>query len=113
MADKKDGKPRVGRPPEWEWPRIDATPEELARAILTQPPRKPHEWPYMQERAAKRQLNEQEHTPRPPRPAPTKTEKAAPSEPPPPETRTETPKPSEQPPPPLIPDKRPGRTSEE
>ena len=48
VATQRTKRP-VGRPPEWKLPEIDATPEELARAILTQPPRQPHEWPYMQE----------------------------------------------------------------
>ena len=51
MAKKKQPKRPVGRPPEWELPSIEATPEELARAIMTQPPRKPNDWPYMQEQA--------------------------------------------------------------
>ena len=48
---KKKGR---GRKPTWELPQIDATPEELARAILFTPPRKPHEWPYVQEEAARK-----------------------------------------------------------
>ena len=35
---KKKGR---GRKPQWELPQIDATPEQLARAILTQPPPPP------------------------------------------------------------------------
>ena len=35
-----------GRPTEKEWPeRIDATPEEIARRVLSVPP--PKEWKYM------------------------------------------------------------------
>ncbi len=47
-------KKQRGRKPQWELPQIDATPEELARAILTQPPRKPEDWPYMQEEAERK-----------------------------------------------------------
>ena len=32
------------------FPRIDATPEQLAKALLQMPPRKPEDWEYMRER---------------------------------------------------------------
>ena len=37
MADKKDGKPRIGRPPE-PLPKLNTTPEKLAKFLLQQRP---------------------------------------------------------------------------
>ena len=57
MATKK--KPR-GRPPEIVWPEpIDASPEDIARAVLQVPHKK--EWRFMKEAKAqpKQQLEEQ------------------------------------------------------
>lgn len=34
------------------FPRIEATPEQLAKALLSTPPRKREEWDYMQGREA-------------------------------------------------------------
>ena len=43
MSDRKRGR---GRPPEKDWPeRINATPEEIARKVLSVPP--PEEWEYL------------------------------------------------------------------
>ena len=48
MAGRK--RKRRGRPPKYTMPpMIDATPEEVARAVLNTPPRKPDEWRFMQE----------------------------------------------------------------
>ena len=44
----KKGKKRRGRPVVKEWPeRIPDTPENIARAVLTTPPKKDNEWEYM------------------------------------------------------------------
>ena len=37
MADKKDGKPRIGRPPK-PLPELNTTPEKLAKELLKQRP---------------------------------------------------------------------------
>ena len=47
MPNKSQSKKR-GRP-ETRWVKIDATPEEVAKAILSTPPKKPHEWKFMQD----------------------------------------------------------------
>lgn len=39
-----------GRPVEREWPEpIPDTPENIAKAVLSTPPKKPDEWRYLQE----------------------------------------------------------------
>ena len=44
----KNSKKVRGRPPVNEWPeQIPDTPENVARAILTTPPKKDDEWEYM------------------------------------------------------------------
>ena len=54
----KETKRKPGRPEEKVWPEpIDATPEEVARAILNTPPKKAGEWKFLREhreRQAKR-----------------------------------------------------------
>lgn len=46
MSDRR----KRGRPQEREWPKpIDAEPEDIARAVLSTPPKKRDEWRYLQE----------------------------------------------------------------
>lgn len=46
-----DDKKPVGRPPRPLPPPIDDSPENIARAILNTPPKKPDEWRYLQDEA--------------------------------------------------------------
>ena len=42
-------KRKRGRPQEREWPEpIDDTPENIARAVLSTPPKEPEEWRHLQ-----------------------------------------------------------------
>ena len=46
---KQKAKKKVGRPAK-VWPeKIDASPEEIARVLLTTPPKRAHEWDFMKE----------------------------------------------------------------
>ena len=46
---KSESKRKRGRPVKYTMPEpIDATPEGVAKAILPTPPKKPHEWQFMQ-----------------------------------------------------------------
>ena len=48
---KKESVKKVGRPRKLIMPDpIPDTPENIAKAVLTTPPKKPHEWKYMQRR---------------------------------------------------------------
>ncbi len=48
--NKSEPKRKRGRPVKYIMPEpIDATPEEVARAILFTPPKKPHEWKFMKD----------------------------------------------------------------
>ncbi len=47
---KSELKRKRGRPVKYIMPEpIDATPEEVAKAILFTPPKKPHEWKFMRD----------------------------------------------------------------
>ena len=49
MSDR----PKRGRPQEREWPEpIPDTPENIARAVLSTPPKAKDEWRYLQEAEA-------------------------------------------------------------
>ena len=50
MQDKQTAKVIRGRPTEWDYPeRIDASPEEIAEAVLRMPPKKRGEWRFERE----------------------------------------------------------------
>ena len=45
---KSESKRKRGRPVKYTMPEpIDTTPEEVAKSILSTPPKKPHEWKFM------------------------------------------------------------------
>ena len=48
--DKSESKHKRGRPVKYVMPEpIDATPEEVAKAVLFTPPKKPQDWKFMQD----------------------------------------------------------------
>ena len=48
--DKSESKRKRGRPVKYTMPEpIDATPEEVAKALMRTPPKKPHEWKFMRD----------------------------------------------------------------
>ena len=48
--DKSESKRKRGRPVKYTMPEpLDATPEEVAKALMRTPPKKPHEWKFMQD----------------------------------------------------------------
>ena len=50
MPEKNEQKRRRGRPVKYVMPEpIDATPEQLAKAVLFTPPKKPEDWKFMQD----------------------------------------------------------------
>ncbi|MCZ0933813.1 MAG: hypothetical protein OXJ54_01395 [Gemmatimonadetes bacterium] len=49
MTDKRDDSPTRNE----HFPRIDATPEQLAKAFLRDPPRNREEWDYMKGRKSR------------------------------------------------------------
>ena len=50
MPEKNEQKRRRGRPAKYVMPEpIDATPEQLAKAVLFTPPKKPQDWKFMRD----------------------------------------------------------------
>lgn len=48
--DQPEQKRKRGRPVKYVMPdKVDATPEQLAKAILSTPPKKPQEWEFMKD----------------------------------------------------------------